>query len=57
MRYLSGLRDETRRAIAKGVPLEKAVNLIGRGERGKWRLFDEYQGHNVTEAYRELEWE
>jgi len=57
MRYLTGLRDETRRAIAKGVPLEKAVNIVGRGERGKWRLFDDYQGHNVTEAYRELEWE
>ena len=56
-RYLTGLRDETRHAIAKGVPLEKAVNTIGRGERGKWKLFDDYQGRNVTEAYRELEWE
>lgn len=56
-RYLADLRDETRRAIAKGVPLEKAVTTIGRGERGKWNLFDDYQGRNVTEAYRELEWE
>lgn len=56
-RYLANLRDETRRAIAKGVPLEKAVNTVGRGERGKWKLFDDYQGHNVTEAYRELEWD
>ncbi len=56
-RYLTGLRDETRKAIARGVPLEKAVNTVGRGERGKWKLFDDYQGHNVTEAYRELEWE
>ncbi|HMA49040.1 MAG TPA: quinoprotein relay system zinc metallohydrolase 2 [Magnetospirillaceae bacterium] len=56
-RYLADLRDETRRAIAKGVPLEKAVNTVGRGERGKWKLFDDYQGRNVTEAYRELEWE
>jgi len=56
-RYLANLRDETRRAIAKGVPLEKAVDTVGRGERGKWKLFDDYQGHNVTEAYRELEWE
>ena len=56
-RYLANLRDETRKAIAKGVPLEKAVNQVGRSERGKWVLFDDYQGHNVTEAYRELEWE
>ena len=56
-RYLTTLRDEVRKAIAKGVPLEKAVKTIGRGERGKWKLFDDYQGHNVTEAYRELEWE
>ena len=56
-RYLATLRDETRKAIAKGVPLEKAVNTVGRGERGKWKLFDDYQGHNVTEAYRELEWD
>jgi quinoprotein relay system zinc metallohydrolase 2 len=56
-RYLLGLRDETRRAIAKGVPLEKAVYSVGRSERGKWKLYDDYQGHNVTEAYRELEWE
>lgn len=56
-RYLVDLRDETRRAIAKNVPLEKAVTTIGRGERGSWKLFDDYQGRNVTEAYRELEWE
>jgi len=56
-RYLTSLRDEVRKAIAKGVPLETAVKTIGRGERGEWTLFDDYQGHNVTEAYRELEWE
>lgn len=55
--YLVRLRDETKRAIAKGVPIEKAVTSIGRSERGKWKLFDDYQGHNVTEAYRELEWD
>jgi quinoprotein relay system zinc metallohydrolase 2 len=55
--YLVNLRDETRRAIAKGVPIEKAVTTVGRGQRGKWKLFDDYQGRNVTEAYRELEWE
>ena len=55
--YLTALRDDTKRAIAKGVPIEKAVTSIGRAERGKWKLFDDYQGHNVTEAYRELEWD
>ncbi len=55
--YLTALRDEVKQAIAKNVPLEKAVTSIGRGERGKWKLFDDYQGRNVTEAYRELEWD
>jgi hypothetical protein len=26
-------------------------------ERGKWKLFDDYQGHNVTQAFKEVEWE
>jgi len=55
--YLAALRDEVKRAIARNVPLEKAVTSIGRSERGKWKLFDDYQGRNVTEAYRELEWD
>lgn len=56
-RYLTTLRDETRKAIAADQPIDKAVDSIGRSEREKWVLFDTYNGRNVTEAYKELEWE
>jgi quinoprotein relay system zinc metallohydrolase 2 len=56
-RYLDTLLTETRAAIARGVTIERAVNVIGLSERGKWALFDDYHGRNVTQAYKELEWE
>jgi hypothetical protein len=33
------------------------VARVGAGERGRWSLFEEYHGRNVTQAYKELEWE
>lgn len=56
-RYLTLLRDETRKAIAAGEPIDKAVAGIGQAESGRWALFDTYNGRNVTQAYKELEWE
>ena len=56
-RYLEVLLRETRAAIAKGLELGEAVQTVGQSERGKWALFDEYHGHNVTKAFKELEWE
>ncbi|WP_336489741.1 quinoprotein relay system zinc metallohydrolase 2 [Methylobacterium nigriterrae] len=56
-RYLTTLRDETRKAIAADVPIEKAVQMVARSERDHWVLFDTYNGRNVTQAYKELEWE
>ena len=56
-RYLNGLRRETRTAIKKGIDIDAAVASVGQSERGRWSLFDAYQGHNVTQAYKELEWE
>lgn len=56
-RYLSSLRDETRKAVAADMPIEKAVQTIGQSERDDWALFDIYNGRNVTQAYKELEWE
>ena len=56
-RYLSALRDETRKAVADGAPIEKAVQTVAQSERDHWVLFDDYNGRNVTEAYKELEWE
>lgn len=56
-RYLSALRDETRKAVAADMPIDKAVQTVGRAEAGNWALFDTYHGRNVTQAYKELEWE
>ena len=30
---------------------------VAQSERQNWALFDDYNPRNVTEAYRELEWE
>jgi quinoprotein relay system zinc metallohydrolase 2 len=56
-RYLGVLLRETREALAKGLEIDQAVATVGQSERGKWRLFDDYHGHNVTRAFKELEWE
>jgi quinoprotein relay system zinc metallohydrolase 2 len=56
-RYLNTLQRETRRAIAKGVDIDQAAQTVALSERDKWRLFDDYNGHNVTRAYKELEWD
>ncbi|KAB1074010.1 quinoprotein relay system zinc metallohydrolase 2 [Methylobacterium planeticum] len=56
-RYLSALRDETRKAIAADIPIEAAVGTVAQSERERWVLFETYHGRNVTQAYKELEWE
>ncbi len=56
-RYLGKLLSETREALRKGVELETAVHTVAKSERGKWLLFDAYNGYNITQAYKELEWE
>jgi quinoprotein relay system zinc metallohydrolase 2 len=56
-RYLETLVRETRAVIAAGGDIERAIATVGQGERGKWTLFDDYNGRNVTEAFKQLEWE
>ncbi len=56
-RYLGALLRETRQAIADGIPIEEAPDTVALDERAHWALFDEYHGHNVTQAFKELEWE
>jgi glyoxylase-like metal-dependent hydrolase (beta-lactamase superfamily II) len=56
-RYLDTLQRETREAIAKGVDIDQAAKTVALSERDKWALFDDYNGHNVTRAYKELEWD
>jgi glyoxylase-like metal-dependent hydrolase (beta-lactamase superfamily II) len=56
-RYLTVLLTETRAAIERGTPIESAVKVVGLSERDRWTLFDDYHGRNVTQAFKELEWE
>lgn len=56
-RYLSTLLTEIRALQAKGGDIETAVRTVGQGERGRWALFDDYNGRNVTAAFQQLEWE
>jgi len=55
--YLEALLRETRHAIANKVDIAAAPEIVAQSERKNWTLFDEYHGHNVTQAYKELEWE
>jgi quinoprotein relay system zinc metallohydrolase 2 len=55
-RYLSVLRDETGDAIAAGLSIGEAARSVAHAERSRWALFDDYNGRNVIQAYKELEW-
>lgn len=56
-RFLTTLADDARRLIKDGVPLAEAVPQIGASERGRWKLFDDYEPRDATAAFTELEWE
>ena len=56
-RYLSVLARDVRAAIAAGRDIPATVATAAAGERDKWALFDAYNGRNVTEAYKELQWQ
>ncbi len=56
-RYLTLLLHDVRLAVKAGVDIDVATTSAAQSERGKWALFDAYNGRNVTEAYKELQWE
>jgi quinoprotein relay system zinc metallohydrolase 2 len=56
-RYLGGIVHDIRAIIARGGDIEQAVATVGLAERDRWLLFDNYNGRNVTSAFKELEWE
>ncbi len=56
-RYLTALEQDTRRMIAAGTPLARAVPDIASSERSRWQLFDDYNARNATTAFSELEWQ
>jgi quinoprotein relay system zinc metallohydrolase 2 len=57
VRYLVTLRDGVRAEINKNGSIETAIKTVGQNEKAKWLLFDDYNARNVTQAYKELEWE
>jgi hypothetical protein len=56
-RYFTTLADDARRIVAAGVPLARAVPQIGRTEHDRWKLFDDYNPRNATDAFSEMEWQ
>ena len=56
-RYLGGIVRDIRAMIRRGGDIETAVATVGQSERSNWLLFDDYNGRNVTTAFKELEWE
>lgn len=56
-RYLESLLTEIRAVIARGGTMEQALASVGRQERGRWLLFEDYHPRNVVTAFAELEWE
>lgn len=57
VRYLNVLRDGVRAEIKHNGSIEHAIRTVGQSEKANWKLFDDYNARNVTEAYKELEWE
>lgn len=56
-RYLHTLVEETRAAIRANIGITAATETVASSERDRWALFDDYNGRNVTRAYKDLEWE
>ena len=56
LRYLRVLLRDVAALIARGGGIEQAVEAAN-DERSRWTLFDDYNGRNATEAFKELEWE
>lgn len=57
IRYLTALKTQVRAAIKQGVGIAKASTTLLEEERKNWLLFDDYNAHNLTVAYKAMEWE
>ncbi len=56
-RYLLALEHDVRRAIVAGQDVDAVSATAASSERPRWQLFDDYNGRNAIEAYKELQWE
>jgi quinoprotein relay system zinc metallohydrolase 2 len=57
IRYLTSLETQVGAAIKQGVGIAKASTTLLQEERKNWLLFDDYNAHNITVAYKAMEWE
>lgn len=55
--YFKLLLNQTRKAIAKGIFINEAMENIDKDNQLKWLLHDYQHSTNVSKAYTELEWE
>lgn len=55
--YLSTVATEVRAAIKSGRTIAETSRTAAQGEKGSWKLFDEFNARNVSAAFAELEWE
>jgi quinoprotein relay system zinc metallohydrolase 2 len=55
--YFQRLAADIRASLDRGDDMSRAAQEAGRSERGKWRLFDEYNARNATAAFAEYEWD
>jgi quinoprotein relay system zinc metallohydrolase 2 len=55
--YLRRLRNDVAEALRQGKTIRQAAESAASTERGKWRLFDDFNPRNATAAYHELEWQ
>ncbi|MFC7053142.1 quinoprotein relay system zinc metallohydrolase 2 [Hansschlegelia quercus] len=56
-RYLDRLRTDVKALIDQGADMREASEKAGISERDGWALFDDFNGRNAIEAYKELEWQ
>ena len=55
--YLEALASGVRGELARGEPLEHAIQHVATEQKPRWLLWDSVHPHNVVRAYQELEWE
>ncbi|WP_044560711.1 quinoprotein relay system zinc metallohydrolase 2 [Azospirillum sp. B4] len=55
-RYLATLCRDVRALLKKGGDIDSAAT-VAQSEKGRWKLFDAYNGRNAITAFKQLEWE
>ncbi|TWB63868.1 quinoprotein relay system zinc metallohydrolase 2 [Nitrospirillum viridazoti] len=56
-RYLTTLARDVRALLKNGGDIDAAATTVARSERGRWKLFEAYNGRNAITAFKQLEWE